>query len=79
MGQKSVASEISPQFELSNEDALRSSKGGHRRSATGGPEDVRTRRPRASIATATTESTVVRDAYEQNQMSAKEQAEVGSA
>ena len=75
MNQKSIALEVSPQWEISQDEALRK-ENKHLRRATEGPMDGRlpARKPRHSVATSGNESTVLLNG--EAQMSLRAQVEV---
>ena len=71
--------EPSPQWEISNEDAMRS-VGRHTRRAMDGGGDALERvkgRPRHSVATTGNESSIIREVGGRHQLSLREQAKVG--
>jgi hypothetical protein len=77
MNQKSIALEVSPQWEISHDEALRK-ENKHLRRATEGPMDGRlpARKARHSVATSGNESTVLLNG--EAQMSLRAQVEVRS-
>lgn len=78
MNQKSIALEVSPQWEISQDEALRK-ENKHLRRATEGPMDGRlpARKPRHSVATSGNESTILLNG--EAQMSLRTQVEVRSS